>query len=442
MSPIKSLAGRLLLASALLLPLFLGFTGLYLERGHRLGAEAAEAERLQLLLLTLLAEAEYEQSLWLPEQLLEARFNQPASGLYAAVTGPARDLLWQSLSSRTTEMDPHLASLPRLNPGQRDFSRQDGLFRFSYQVLWQTEAGAEIPLLFSILETVVPLDAAVSSYRRSLLLWLGGSAILLLACQAAILAWGLRPLRTLARDLGSIESGDSDQLSGAYPNELQSITDNLNTLLHSEKERRAKVRNTLSDLAHSLKTPLAVISSADREAPDYPDLVREQTRHMEQIVSYQLQRASGGSHKLLQVIDVPATVRRLQSGLEKVYADRRISFQAVLAPGSVFRGDERDLLELLGNLMDNACKYGRKTVRVTVAGGGRLPLEITVEDDGEGISAELDSTIMQRGIRADSRSNGQGIGLAVVADIVESYRGELRVEPSALGGACLRVILP
>lgn len=442
MSPINSLSGRLLLASALLMPLFLGFTGLYLERGHRLGAEAAEAERLQLLLLTLLAEAEYEQSLWLPEQLLEARFNQPASGLYAAVTTPAGDLLWQSRSSQATNLEQQLLSLPVLQPGQRDFSRQTSLFRFSYQVLWQTEAGADIPLLFTLLETAAPLDAAVSSYQRSLLLWLGGSAILLLLVQAGILAWGLRPLRTLSRDLGRIETGHSDQLAGAYPAELQGITDNLNTLLHSEKERRAKVRNTLSDLAHSLKTPLAVISSADHEAPDYPELVKEQTGHMEQIVSYQLQRAAGGSHKLLQIIDVPHTVRRLQSGLEKVYGEQGIRFQTVLAPESVFRGDERDLLELLGNLMDNACKHGQGKVRVTATGGSKQPLEITVEDDGKGISPDLASTLMQRGIRADSRSSGQGIGLAVVADIVESYRGQLRIEPSPLGGACLRVTLP
>jgi two-component system sensor histidine kinase PhoQ len=383
-----------------------------------------------------------ERDLWLPEQLLEARLNQPESGLYAMVIDATGAQLWRSPSAVTTHLREAAQDMPLLSTGERAFSRLAGFFRFSYQVLWQTEAGQDIPLMFSVLETAEPLDAAVGTYRRSLVFWLGGSAVLLLACQAGILAWGLRPLDKLSRDLARIEDGETDRLEGVYPRELQGITDNLNTLLNTEQDRRSRVRNTLSDLAHSLKTPLAVIRGAGEQDPGYRELVKEQTGRMEQIVSYQLQRSSGGSHKLLQVIEVDAVAQRLRHSLHKVYADQLLDIDLHVEAGCVFRGDERDLLEVLGNLMDNACKYGKRQVRLSARGGGRQALRLTIEDDGAGISPEMTELITERGIRADSQRAGQGIGLAVVADIVSSYGGELSIHDSELGGARIEVRLP
>ncbi len=439
---VNSLAGRLLLASALLLPLFLGATGLYLDRSHRLSIEAAETERLQLQVLTLLAEAEFDQTLWLPDELLERRFNQPNSGLYALVSDVNKQVLWSSPSALTLELENLSLKLPNLSVGERDFVRRDSLFQFSYQVIWAVEGGGEVPLLFTVLETVGPAQAQLGIYRRGLLFWLGGSALLLIVCQALILFWGLRPLRKLAGDITDIESGVAEGLADAYPQELQAVTNSLNTLLQSERKRRERARNTLSDLAHSLKTPLAVIRSADQGEQDYGQLVQEQTQRMEQIVAYQLQRAVSGSHKLLQMVAVAPVVKRLQRSLLKVYADKGVAIELEITADCVFRGDERDLLELLGSLMDNACKYGRRQVRVTAAGGGTQPLLMTVEDDGDGIPLQLRTAILKRGTRADSRQSGHGIGLAVAVDLAESYLGSLQLAESALGGACLRVELP
>lgn len=434
-----SLAARLLLASALLLPLFLGATGWYLERSHRLSIEAAQAERLHLQLLALLAQAEFEEELTMPEQLLEPRLSQPNSGLAALVSSGRGDLLWASDSSLTLNPAPVLAAIPALAPGTRASARYNGQLWVSLQVLWATGEQQDVPLRFTVLETTAPIEVEVAQYRRSLLLWLGGSALLLLGCQVVILAWGLRPLRELAADIARIEAGEALLLQRPYPQEVRTLTRNLNALLQGELQRRERVRRTMGDLAHSLKTPLAVIRTADPAASDYPELVAEQTDRMEEIVSYQLQRAVEGGNRLLQLVAVEPVLERLRSSLLKVYAARELDVQLLVESGCRFRGDERDLMEIMGNLMDNACKYAARRIRISAAGGGDNPLDIIVEDDGPGVAPALRAAILQRGFRADSRGEGQGLGLSVAVDIAASYSGSLSIDSDGLSGARVRL---
>jgi len=439
----RSLAGRLLLASMVILPVFLGLTGWYLERAHRTALEAAQVERLHAHVLTLLAEAEFEETLWMPEQMLEARLNRPESGLYAVVFSPG-GRLWYSPSA-TTLAPADLPDEPAWPaPGEPYFEARADRYLYAYHVLWETGTVGEVPLLFTVFEVAGAVAANMASYRHSLLLWLGGGALLLIACQALILAWGLRPLKQLAADLQQVGSGARDQLAGNYPREIQAVTDGLNTLLNSEKQRRERVRNTLADLAHSLKTPLAVLRSADANTAGYADLVAEQTDHMEKIISYQLQRSVGGSHKLLQTVEVAPVLERLRDTLLKVYAAKNLDIEVLAEGQSVFRGDERDLMEVVGNLMDNACKHARRKVLVSAShcGNGNRKLLLCVEDDGEGIVQSLREQILQRGIRADSQSPGHGIGLAVTADIIATYGGRLEIDDGRLGGAVVRVWLP
>ncbi len=434
-----SLAGRLLLASVLILPLFLGLVGYNLDRSYRLGLEAALEQRLQLHVLALLAEAEYAESLWLPEQLLEPRLNQPDSGLYAYITNAEAELLWSSGSAITLGYYPERRNLAT---GSSSFSRRDALFDYTYRVLWQTEDGVEAHMLFTVLEDAEPLEAELAVYRRSLATGLGGVSLLLVLCQALLLYWGLRPLRQLARDIDDIEYGERDNLDGEYPSELQALTRSLNTLIAGERLRRERVRNTLGDLAHSLKTPLAVLRSGKPEQSGFEALVKEQTDLMSQIVDYQLQRAVGGSHRLLGLVAVTPVVQRLRESLLKVYSAKNLQIDVAVSENAVFRGDERDLMELMGNLVDNACKYGEHHVRIGATGGGTAPLKFWVEDDGEGIHPKMRPVITARGTRADTRQLGQGIGLAVAVDIVDSYRGSLMIDDSPLGGALISVELP
>jgi two-component system sensor histidine kinase PhoQ len=438
---LHSLSSRILLSSLLLLCLFLGVSGLYLERSHRLSIEAAAAERLQLQVLALLAQAEYDRALTLPRELIDARLSQPNSGLYARVLGADGAPLWQSPSTIGAVWRQAPEAGPPLPPGTRDFRRTGALFRLAYQVLWETADGREVPLRFEVLESTTAVDADLKLYRRHLLIWLGGSAALLALCQLAILGWSLRPLRRLAADITAIEAGTTERLAGRYPREVQAVTDNLNTLLDSEQRRRERSRNTLADLAHSLKTPLAVLHNADSRDPAYPELVREQAARMQDIVAYQLQRTTGGTHHLLRSVEIAPLAQRLGDSLAKVYAGRTPHIDLAIPAGCRFRGDQRDLMEMLGNLMDNACKYGAGEVRVCArqASDG---LQLEVHDNGGGIAPSLRERVMQRGVRADSRDPGQGIGLAVVRDIADSYGGQLVIDDSPLGGACLRLQLP
>jgi len=439
---LHSITGRLVLGSAFLLALFLSVSSWYLERSHRSSLEAAAAERLQLQVLTLLAQTEFNGKLLLPAELIEGRYNQPNSGLYARVTDASGATLWLSPSAVSLPADVIEAEPVTLRPGERRFSRQQDLYTLAWQVIWAAGETADIPLQFTVMETTAPLEADLAEYSRGLRLWLGGSAVLLLFLLALVLGWALRPLRRLAAEVGAIEAGEAELLGDDYPREILPLTSNLNTVLRGERQRRERVRNTLADLAHSLKTPLAVLRGADSGRTDFSALVREQVAQMERIVNYQLQRATGGSHRLLQLIPVMPVVSRLRDSLAKVYADKALRISVDIGSGCRFRGDERDLMEVLGNLMDNACKYGRHEVVVRAQGGAPGALTILVEDDGPGIPAGDRRHSLLRGTRLDQLAPGQGLGLAVAADIVASYRGELEISDSELGGARVTLAFP
>jgi two-component system sensor histidine kinase PhoQ len=416
-----SLSRRLLLAALILLPLALGTTAWFLERAHRDALNAATAERLQLQVLALLARADVAEDFDLPLRPLETRLLQPESGLYAIVTDVRGDPLWVSPSAALLPrgIERLSAGVPALAAGQRHDSERDGLLRHAYQVLWELDDGRTLPLRFLVAESTGPRDADVLAFRRSLGLWLLGTFLLLLLVQLGIFRWGLKPLRELAERVAHIEKGERADLSGDWPREVQPLVANLETLLSGEQQRRTRMRNTLADLAHSLKTPLAVLRSADVQALDFAALQGEQLDRMEEVVAWHLQRAVGGNHRLLQRVAVLPVLERLRATLQKVYAQRALQFAVDGDPQARFRGDERDLMEILGNLLDNACKYANTAVSVRVEGGySAQALRIFIDDDGSGISPELRDSLLQRGARADTRTDGQGIGLAVVIEIV------------------------
>ena len=227
------------------------------------------------------------------------------------------------------------------------------------------------------------------------------------------------------------------------------VTQNLNLLIKGERERQSRYRGMLGDLAHSLKTPLAVLSAALQESqqgksftPQHQQDMAEQLARMDQIVTYQLKRAvkANQSHLLSKPVMVEPVVRKILGALDKVYRDRQVKVSVQVPETTVFFGEESDLMELCGNLLDNAFKYGNGVVKVTASQQGKR-LELSVEDNGNGIPADKRSWVLERGARADTVKSGQGIGLAVVVELTSSYGGEIRIEDSVLGGACFRIIL-
>jgi two-component system sensor histidine kinase PhoQ len=445
MTPAASLLRRLLLATLVLLPLTLGLTAWYLERAHRGALDAAIAERLQLQVLSLLAQADIGDGVDLRFLPRESRLREPASGLYAMISGAAGEPLWVSPSAALLPggLERLQGGMPMLRAGEYLDDEHDGLIRHAYQVVWEFEDETQLPLRILVAESAAPRAADVQAFRGSLMLWLGATVILLLAAQAAVMRWGLAPLRRLADRIRQIEAGECADLDGAWPREVHGVVENLDALLRGEQQRRERMRNTLADLAHSLKTPMAVLRSADTDAPDYATLQREQLERMEEVVNWQLQRGVGAGHRLMQRLEVGPVLERLRATLLKVYSRRELEFDVRVEDGALFRGDERDLMELLGNLLDNACKYGHKQVTASATGGceGR-PLEIRIDDDGDGVSPELRDSLLQRGVRADRQREGQGIGLSVVLEIVRAQGGELELGDSPLGGARILLTLP
>jgi two-component system sensor histidine kinase PhoQ len=444
-----SLHGRLLLAATLTLAGFLGATGAALFNAFRDSAEAGLRERLLGYAYALLAAADEDRDgrLLLPQALPDPRFSNPESGVYALVRSEDGRFTWRS-PSLTGRGGDFLRPQP---PGTQAYHDQ-ALGELQVQVInfgiaWEDYLGSARRYTLAVASDTAPLLAEVAGFRAALWNWLGGLALALLGAQAITLRWGLAPLRRVAADLRRIEAGQTSRLEGAYPRELQGLTANLNALIASSQASQQRYRNSLGDLAHSLKTPLAILrNAADGDSPGFRAAVDEQVQRMDSIVQHQLRRAAAaGPGGLALAVPVAPQVERLARSLSKVYRDRQITVEPVLDPAARFFGDVADLLEVLGNLMDNACKYGRGRLRITAAplpGAGRAGLLLRVEDDGPGIDPARAPEVLQRGRRMDQRLPGQGIGLSVAADIVAVYGGQLEVGASTLGGAALEVRFP
>lgn len=444
-----SLQQRLVLAFGILLILFLGLTGLVLNRAFQESIAASVEERLQLQVYAVLgvAEPDTDMRFFVPD-LEEARFSQIDSGLYAFIFDQPGNEVWRSPSA--VNMNPIDLNLTAqdISPGEMLYgsaqTQEQGPMSFaSYGTYW---SGLDQEFSFVVMESVAPTDAEIDEFQSNLWLWLGGLAIFLSFAQFGLLRWGMMPLKRLAQDLAEIEQGNKEQLGEEYPSELHNLSHNMNMLIQSERQRQSKYRTTLGDLAHSLKTPLAVISGVVQQdrSLDKKDMadVSEQVDRMNQIVSYQLNRASKTSQSKMLVtpILIRPVLEKICGALNKVYLDKKVKLNIAISKQATFYGEESDLTELLGNLLDNAYKYCQQEVGIKIQDFDKS-LQIEIDDDGPGVAEQDRHWVLERGARADTRESGQGIGLAVALDIISSYGGELKVENSALGGALFRVVL-
>lgn len=443
-----SLNRRLLLVAGALVLLFLGVTGAILDQAFRQSLDRAQADRLLGVVYTLLAAAELRpDGLDLPADLPDARLTTPASGLYAQVLDTWRTV-WTSPSVLGIGWHPKR----RLPPGATDAyqaSTEAGrLYALAYGLSWEDAGGRRADFTVHVAEHTDTYSAQLNAFRTSLWGWLGAAALGLLVAQMLVLRWSLRPLTAVARDLRAIEQGCAESLTGRYPLEIAGLVHALNALLKSERERAARYRDTLANLAHSLKTPLAVLRATLEGADAHGHEALEQIDRIDASIQYQLRRAAAGGRAPLRApLPVEPTLARLLRALAKAYCDKPLAVESHCASDAVFFGAEGDLMELLGNLLDNAHKWARRRVRITVrplAAGltGQHGLSLQVEDDGPGIDAAQAQLVLARGVRADEQVPGHGIGLAVVAELVSGFHGRLRIDRSELGGARFRVELP
>jgi len=450
----RSLSSRLLVSVSLLLLLFFGATIAVLDTAFREAGEQARRDILDGQLVALLGAAEPNDDgeLMLPERLREPRFQDIGSGLYAELRDMDSAVLWRSRSGLGLEIPAGVA--PEL--GNHLFAREsleDGtpLLTLSLAVQWEFADGALKSYIFKVAESLDSFNAQIAGFRRQLFGWFAAVALTMLLTFSMLLRGLLRPLRKIEKEITEIEEGNRTSLSGEFPTELTGVARNMNLLIDSERARSDRYRYTLDNLAHSLKTPLAAMRALlnDRPTEGFSDRFDAQIDRMDEIVRYQLRKpaAPAAGKLVLKPVSVEKEVARLIDGLRKVYHDKRPEFEVRIERGMQFRGDTGDFLELAGNLLDNACKWCERSVRITVVpsvGASAIAsgMVVTVADDGPGIPQDAADALLQRGMRLDESTPGHGIGLAVVEDIARSYGGRLSIQESDLGGAEIMVSIP
>ncbi len=452
---------RLIFASALALSAFLTLTGWALDRAFERSAVTAIQLRLQGYFYSLLQESDVnvKGKLLLSDRMPQADFDRPASGLYAGVRGP--NFYWLSPSALGRDM-PFTESL---TPGEFSFTGPvataaiGNMYVFSSGVTFEDDAPnkpANAPpaptYTFYVAETESSLLQQKAAFRSTLTRYLGGFGLLLLFVQGFLLRMSLNPLRHVAKELAEVERGTTEELIGPYPSELAGLTSSLNRVIGAERDNLKRYRNTLGDLAHSLKTPLAVMRGLLDSEPEKPQLIagtEEQIRRMNEIVAYQLARAASSGHKTFAApMAIDKNAEEIVQSLEKVYAVKGVLCEFELDEAARFHGELGDVMEVLGNLLDNGFKWAKSRVVLTTrqignAKSRRMGLEICVEDDGPGIPEAKMDDMLKRGVRGDERVHGHGIGLSTVSNVMESYQGQLNIDRSPeLGGARFSAVFP
>ena len=430
---------------------FLAFAGWAVQQAYADSLRTQRFARLQTTVYLLMAGAELDAtgSLVMPPSLAEPRLSLLGSGLYANVSNLDKGEEWQSASTvglnlpfqrHQTTGEWRLETVAA--PATLRIDKPTAGLAFlaaTYAVKWSTN-NKDAPLVFSVLEDKAEFDQEVSAFERTLWSWLIGTGLLLLLTQTLLLRWGLRPLGQVAREIQHIEQGVKTHVEGNYPRELVGLTHNLNLMIDQERARQTRYKEALDDLAHSLKTPLAAMRASLDEPTALANIVNQQVTRMDDIVRHQLGRAgAAGATRFSPHLALAPVLFRIRDTLAKVYAEKNLSFTIDCPPNLSWQITEGDAFEMLGNVLDNAAKWAKSEVAVTVSlERDRLCIRIT--DDGPGfIDPQAGQT---RRVRLDETVPGHGIGLAVVRDLVASYQGELTISRAPSGGAQLDIILP
>lgn len=457
----RSLQARQLMAASLGLVAFLALAGYALDRAFIDVASEGQRDRLRNYVFAYAGDVEFLRNgeLYAPDNGPDDRFDRPGSGLYAEIVLPNSSWISRSASGPQLPEAPMLAGGEELFEGPLPMTRSDGtpgqVYRYGVGMVWAPQESApeaEFPFTIYVVEDAGTVPRQVRVFRAALWGYLGIAGVILLLLQTLVLRWSLWPLRKVIDELTRVQRGQANRMGERHPRELEPLTDSINALIESERENLEQQRNTMSDLAHSLKTPLAVMRARlDSDADDggLRTDIATQLQRMNDLVSYQLGRAASTGHTLFAApIEVEPYAETLVQGLEKIYAGKGVICEFEIDPAARFHGEPGDLQELLGNLIENGFKWARSRVLLTVRPGASAPnrrpgLLLAVDDDGPGIPEDRIPLILQRGVRGDERVQGHGIGLSIVQDIVRSYRGELQVGRSAeLGGARFEVRLP
>jgi len=411
-------------------------------------SNAEDALQNQVVLLMTNIDVEGSKII-VPSILSEGRLSQSDSDLFAQITTPSQGVVWQSESLLER-------SLPKLDEklGQFQFysdikwQNQLPIYAMSFGAVWETDNG-DLPFTVQVAEHRVAYQKRLVRYQRQVLIWLFVLGVSVLILLYWLLSWALKPLVRVSTQVAEIEQGARQQFDEDYPREVNQLTQSLNQLLSFEKQRISKQKEVLGNLAHSLKTPIAVLSGLKYSKQNKKEAER-QLAAMQNIIDYQLQSASAvGRQRFAKPISVRQLTQQLISSLEKLNRHKNINALIHIGQNVVFYGDQGDWMELVGNLLDNAFKWAKTSVEIRVSnvevksqlGSARAAINIRISDDGSGIDDQQKLTILKRGVRLDQQTPGHGLGLHIVNGIVDAYDGNISIKDNSPQGTIFEVVL-
>ena len=410
-------------------------------------------DRLDGVVEALVAAAETDPggSLALARQPSDPRYAQVFQGRYWQISGAEQGEIVPLLRSRSLwdevlDLPETLIAEAEAAPGELVSGKAIGPdkepLRVRVQVVTLPDRGGIV--LFAAAEDRRPADRDVNRFALVAGLMFFGFATAIAAGVFLQVRIGLAPVLRMRDRVADVREGRSERVGGAFPVELQTLADELNSLLEHSRDTVERSRTHVGNLAHALKTPIAVLTNESRGRDDpLARLVGKQTDVMSRQVDHHLRRARAAAHaKAIGArADVTAALDDLVRTLRRIYGREGVMLETDIEDGLVFRGESQDLEEMLGNLIDNACKYSNGFVEVKarrVEGG----IETVIEDDGPGLDEDACQAVLERGVRLDEQAPGAGLGLAIVVDLARVYGGELALDRSELGGLRVRLLLP
>ena len=457
----RSLTARVLTVATVWAVIALFVVAVLISTLYRTGVERSFQELLRAQLYNVINSITLSESGALDgaPQLGDLRFSQPGSGWYwivDVIEGPqAERLASVSLSGQNVTI-ADIADVPFNNRYERVYPSVDNNGR--EVLVSETEVllgeNGEVAR-FRVTGNQADVDSDVSAFSRQLFLFLAVFGIGSILVNAIAILFGLRPLDRIRRSLEEIRAGKTEELKGRFPREISPLTGEVNALIDSNRRVVERARMQVGNLAHSLKTPIAVLLNETRNmAPDQATLVKEQATAMQNQVQHYLDRAriAAQQNTVLVRTNTAETINRLVRVMERLNPD--IEFEVAI-PAQVpdLAMEQHDVEELLGNVLENSGKWAKSRISIKVVpvshadisgpgGASPIGLSVTVEDDGPGMPQEQLQEALKRGRRLDESKPGTGLGLSIIKEIAEEYKGSVKLDRASLGGLAVTLQLP
>lgn len=449
-----SIGSRLFISAILCSLIILFGAGIVLSTIYRRASERAFDERLQVYVQSVAANLASKNlsNVFDPYGLGDPRFTLPLSGWYWQIRSEGKPT--PEITSSLSLFGGRLPKLESLKIPAHDGSAREGyIIGPDERRLRLVERAIEFPdgnkFLVQIAGNADEIELTIQSFSKALWTSFGLLALALGVTTIFQVRFGLLPLSRLSNEISAIRRGSSDHIGGKFPDDISPVADEINLLLDVNRDILTRARTQVGNLAHALKTPLSVLINevADTDTP-LAQKVLEQTGIMRDQVNWHLDRARAAARAgaIGVATDIAPAVAGLERTFLKIYSDKNLILETALAPDLKFRGERQDLEEMLGNLVDNACKWAHQQVLIKASAfndaNGHPFVMFEVSDDGPGLPPEKRSEVIKRGERLDETVPGTGLGLSIVADLAKLYGGELTLDRGEKGGLSATLRLP